>query len=181
MARTIYHYKVLLEEIKLPNKFSTIAVTTEATKRLADIFHHEKGKRAAKINRFTTVAKKEIYYNILYVYFFIMPCRTITDSLSSMSPRFKCLLCKTLPILPVFLFSILGMGGGALRIGKISKLWKLGIFETYKMYFRHKINQFMFYSKQKIKWISRCWLQHVSVESSSLLHHSIYLCFICFT
>ena len=29
--------------------------------------------------------------------------------------------------------------------------------------------------------ISRCWSQHVSVESSSLLHHSIYLWFICFT
>ena len=29
--------------------------------------------------------------------------------------------------------------------------------------------------------ISRCRSQHVSVESSSLLHHSIYLWFICFT
>ena len=29
--------------------------------------------------------------------------------------------------------------------------------------------------------ISRCQSQHVSVESSSLLHHSIYLWFICFT
>ena len=29
--------------------------------------------------------------------------------------------------------------------------------------------------------ISRCRSQHVSVESSSLLHHSIYLRFICFT
>ena len=30
-------------------------------------------------------------------------------------------------------------------------------------------------------WISRCRSQHISVESSSLLHHSIYLWFICFT
>ena len=30
-------------------------------------------------------------------------------------------------------------------------------------------------------WISRCRSQHVSVWSSSLLHHSIYLWFICFT
>ena len=29
--------------------------------------------------------------------------------------------------------------------------------------------------------ISRCRSQHISVESSSLLHHSIYLWFICFT
>ena len=29
--------------------------------------------------------------------------------------------------------------------------------------------------------LSRCRSQHVSVESSSLLHHSIYLWFICFT
>ena len=28
--------------------------------------------------------------------------------------------------------------------------------------------------------ISRCRSQHVSVKSSSLFHHSIYLCFICF-
>ena len=28
--------------------------------------------------------------------------------------------------------------------------------------------------------ISRCRSQHVSVESLSLFHHSIYLCFICF-
>ena len=28
--------------------------------------------------------------------------------------------------------------------------------------------------------ISRCWSQHVSVESSSLFHHSIYMWFICF-
>ena len=29
--------------------------------------------------------------------------------------------------------------------------------------------------------ISRCWSQHVPVESSFLLHHSIYLWFICFS
>ena len=29
-------------------------------------------------------------------------------------------------------------------------------------------------------WISRCRSQHVSVESSSLFHHRIYLWFICF-
>ena len=29
-------------------------------------------------------------------------------------------------------------------------------------------------------WISRCRSQHVSVESTSLFHHSVYLWFICF-
>ena len=49
--------------------------------------------------------------------------------------------------------------------------------KRYKLFFCSSVPVVLF----DTPGISRCRSQHISVESSSLLHHSIYLWFICFT
>ena len=63
---------------------------------------------------------------------------------------------------------------GCITAGAFLTAWPTGV--QLLVFFRSSVPVVLF----DIPGISRCRSQHVSVESSSLFHHSIYLWFICF-